>query len=288
MRRVESAESPSVRVAVTIRSPAGRSWASLLAGAPPTTCVAERAGGELVLHSGAESVTGLRLSRGGGTYAIAVPAFAHASEMWLARGLTAQVAAAVGGAIEIADAIVPASELDSAFEHRVARPLVDRSVEVFRAMLDAPPAAVFVVEGYRRPYHLGRETARRIATLAATADGDAYARLGQVVASIQELTAPTVFPEPLRVRTPDGATGVYARWTPEEETLLPPCDFLLVTDADGVAIRVGAALVAEVVGPHGARIDERQWLLGALGPNDAARVRERARAAGRRMKLPAA
>ncbi len=229
-------------------------------------------------------MTGVRLRREEGAHVVDLPLFAGPDEIALGGHLAMQAASVTGGAIEIAGKAVPLGAFHSMFEERVTEQYIARCLDVFMALLKGTRDEPFVIEGVRHPYHLGPKTARRVAGLAQ--DGDVYTRLVEIVQAIQQMDpAKPAF----EVRTPDGETARYASWDPSVETLLPPCDYVLVVESDTHRIRVPQASIEELVAGDdcvfGARFDEAQWLMGAQDEGTTIAIRERAMKLGRRLKL---
>src|SRR5690606_35740911 len=172
------------------------------------------------------------------------------------------------------------------FDDQIAVQFLKTCVDQFGRMLEAPAGTVFAIDGVRRPYYLGCTSAARIAKLA---DGDVYTKTVSVVEALQQIGAPTLLPAQLTIRTPDGETARYAVWNPRHETLLPPCDYVLIRESATTKIRVPHARIADVVASDapgvspGAPLDELQWLLGALEEAMVDQLIGRAGAIGRRL-----
>ncbi len=278
------------RLDLRIPSGAAPSWDDIMEGRPASLHL-ERRADELVLSRVDAPATGLRLRADGATHVLAIPAFASFDEISIAGSLAAQIATLGGGVIEVAGREVPAALFPELFEADLAVAFARTCLERFLALLDGPPvdAGVIEVEGVRRPLYLGPRTAARLVAVAR--DGDVYERIVAAVEALQQLAAPTVFARPFSVHTPDGVTAIYAMWEPRAETLLPPCDYLLIRDSATAKIRVPQARIAEAVrlpgddALRGVPLDERHWLLGAQDEATVARLLAHASSVGVRLTL---
>lgn len=276
-----------VRLQIRITTTDPRSWEAVL-GERPADVRLEPRGGELALFGASAATTGIRLVRDGTGFVIAVPAFASLDELSLARGLSAQIATLTRGTISVSGQTLPHDQFATAFDDQIATQFLKACIDQFGRMLEAPAGTVFAIDGVHRPYYLGRTSAARIAKLA---DGDVYTKTASIVEALQQIGAPTLLPAQLTIRTPDGETARYAVWNPRHETLLPPCDYVLIRESATTKIRVPHARIADVVASdepgvaHGAPIDEIQWLLGALDDATAEQLTARASTMGRRLKL---
>mgnify|MGYP000969082918 CR=1 FL=1 len=276
---------PGLRLRFVIQSGADRSWEAILSTAPEGYVVARRTDvDELVVFHEDISVTGVRLAREAGLHTVAAPAFAHPGET-LAHLLARQTAEMLEGSISISGQEISIERFDVVMVQQILPQFLEHCSGAFARARAAAPRDAVLIEGYRRPYYLGPKTAARVQALVDRDGDDPYERLSSIVGAMQRLKEPTKFPAQHRIRTPDGEVALYTRWHPMEETLTPPFDYLLVIDDDGVAIRVAADRVADVVEGHGAMLDDQQWLLGQLDDEMADRVRRAARLAGKRMKL---
>jgi len=283
-----------MRLVLRIRTESTKSWREVLGSPPASLWRAETADGGFVLAwpEDEHAVTGLRLTRDGGAPAIALPLFCGPGDLSLAVQLTPMVARALGGDIEIEGHPVAAADFQRSFEEDIARRFIHRSMDRFQSLLSAKDKEVWAIEGYRRPYFVGVETASRAMGLAGGDFSEGYLRLLTIAASIQRIDEGTTSPVVRTIRTPDGAVGRYAVWDPLRETLLPPCDYALVVGSvAGSYVRVAAADLAHVltVSPgvmRGARVDEAQWLLGQLDEASAEAVRAKAREVGKTLKIP--
>lgn len=276
------------RLELRIPSGAAPSWDDIMEGRPASLHL-ERRADELVLSRVDAPATGLRLRADGATHVLAIPAFASFDEISIAGSLAAQIATLGGGVIEVAGREVPAALFPELFEDDLAVAFARTCLERFLALLDGPPADVIEVEGVRRPLYLGPRTAGRLVAVAQ--EGDVYERIVAAVEALQQLAAPTVFARPFPVRTPDGVTAIYAMWEPRAETLLPPCDYLLIRESATSKIRVPQARIAEAVrlpgddALRGVPLDERHWLLGAHDEATVARLLAHASSVGVRLTL---
>ncbi len=187
-----------------------------------------------------------------------------------------------------------AADFQRSFEDEIAPRFIHRSMARFEALLSLKDQEVWAIEGYRRPYFVGAQTASRAMGLAGGDFSEGYLRLLTIAASIQRIDQGTTVPVARTIRTPDGAEARYAVWDPRRETLLPPCDYALVAGpVAGSYVRVAAADLERVLTKshgvtHGARVDEAQWLLGQVDEASAEAVRARAREVGKTLKIPRA
>ena len=283
-----------MRLVLRVRTASTKSWRELLGSPPASLWRAETADGGFVIARPEDehAVTGLRLTRDGGARAIELPLFCGSSDLSLAQQLLPMVARALGGDIEIDGNAVAAADFPRSFEEQIAPRFIHQSMDRFAALLGAKDKEVWAIEGYRRPYFVGVETASHAMGLAGSDFSEGYLRLLTIAASIQRIDAGTTTPVARTIRTPDGAEARYAVWDPRRETLLPPCDYALVAGpVAGSYVRVAAADLARVVTAspgvmHGARVDEAQWLLGQLDEAGAEAVRVRAREVGKTLKIP--
>jgi hypothetical protein len=283
-----------MRLVLRTRSTSTKSWRELLGSPPASLWRAETADGGLVIArpDDEHAVTGLRLTRDNGAPALALPLFCGSSDLSLAEQLTPMVARALGGDLEIEGRIVAAADFQRSFEEEIAPRFIHQSMDRFKSLLGAEDKEVWTIEGYRRPYFVGVESARRALGLAGGDLSEGYLRLLTIVASIQRIDAGTTSAVVRTIRTPDGAEARYAVWDPRRETLLPPCDYALVAGpVAGSYVRVAVADLERVVtvSPgvmHGARFDEVQWLLGQLDEASAEAVRARAREVGKTLRIP--
>lgn len=272
---------------VHIKAKATRSARDIVGELPEPFSAEPRAGtttDEILVFRANESTTGARVAREADAYVVTIPAFAHPADLVAAGLIIERVAVRTKGAIEIAGRPITTDAFASRYEARVAPRFVDSCIRTFVAIARGRREAT-TVEGHRRAYALGAKIANHLIDTAS--DGDPYGRLVLSIAAFQRLAPPTLFPAPMRVRTPDGIIATYATWTPGPATLLPACDYVLVNSLEiGAKIRVPSDRLSAIASAHIDLADDAHTMCCALDTAAAEAIAGRADLVGKRLRMP--
>ncbi len=263
-------------VVARIRHAGGKSWADLIVGAPPGLIRAV-GGGRWTLARGEASVTGVQLFDEPGALCLRLPLFAGPADLTAFETALAMFSHAVDGSLELLGVEVPVDACSKFLREQVVPQVIERSLSKVPQLL-AQSDSVYAIEGHRRPVYLGGRTIKRLIGLAGAEQ--LYEKILEVSASIQGLGEGTFFASQLGICR-GNVRWIQSAWTVSVETLIPPCDYLVICVEGHAELTIPAARIAEVVTPHGAPLDELQWLLLAVPQSDLPGLLARARAASR-------
>jgi hypothetical protein len=252
-------------------------WGDLVRTAPPGW-VRTRADDEFLLSVGTESTTGIQLlAPEPQRLRLRIPLFASAADLASLEGFVPQIARAVGGTIHAEDGAECHPYSWSTFLATQVAPQLVRLALAEIPRLLASDGLVIAIEGRSITYFLGKTTLDRL--LGLVAPKALYEKIVEVVASVQALAEdPETVVATLSTVSRDRRRWVEASWSPETQSVVPPCDYLVIGHG-AESYRVPSRRIADVVRPHGTMLDDSHWLVLPVDEPARKALLERARAA---------
>jgi hypothetical protein len=246
-------------------------WPDILRDAPPEHVHPRRDGWVLARENHAS--TGLQLGANGADLIVRLPYFCGIEELEHASRLVPAVVEVAGGTLAIEGTPVPPEHYPQVLGEHLAPPLIDASMAEIPKLLAAPNTA-FNVEGWRRPYFLGAHILQQL--VGQFPQEELYERLIGLIVAMQAYPEDRV--SEVKTIELNGRRYRQATWHVATERMIPPCDVVAIDDGSE-KLHVPAESLADVLPPHGIRLDEFSWLAMPPPRQDLEALIERAEAA---------